>query len=549
MKIGRIIAISLLCVGIPSCTLPMDRGMEEQWKVVYDNPEECALYLDNFLDFSPHTKRSEANYFLLRAIANDALYGDINTDEEAGLTYSTKYFSSHGPEHKEALSYYYLGRLQYLLGNYPTSIISLSKAESRTSDPSTLAYIHRYLAKAYNASLNSAEEVRYMKLSSENFASAGMIPQSGEALLQTGQAYYNLADYENAEKIYKSVLYTSHQNRDTLLESRTLSAYAALNLAKEEQDPVLSINMLARAGEQLGYPLSSLDKANLAYAYVLIGRPSQADNWLKEARKSFETPAEENTIRFREYQILSHEGKSSEALRALEDVMEYNTLVSDSNSAQSVLSSQRDFFEREIASSKEKLRSQRQTFLILILFIAIIIIAVFNYLRMQKLSSERELLEERTRNEDLMNIADDLQNRLQEEQKNSTGALSESFAVLERLCEQYYVYEGTDNLQPKILKEVGNVIDGLRRNPSMVEDILNRRRDNLMVRFRKELSSLKEDDIRLFCFTAAGLSTATISTLMEKDKQYIYNRLYRLKGRIASSSAPDKDEFLSIISK
>ena len=59
----------------------------------------------------------------------------------------------------------------------------------------------------------------------------------------------------------------------------------------------------------------------------------------------------------------------------------------------------------------------------------------------------------------------------------------------------------------------------------------------------------EEDDILLFCYLASGFSTTTISTLLEKDKQYIYNRVYRLRGRIADSSAPDKERFLGVIGK
>ena len=40
-----------------------------------------------------------------------------------------------------------------------------------------------------------------------------------------------------------------------------------------------------------------------------------------------------------------------------------------------------------------------------------------------------------------------------------------------------------------------------------------------------------------------------MSLLLEKDKPYIYNRIYRLKGRIGTSDSPDKDFFLEIMGK
>ena len=46
-------------------------------------------------------------------------------------------------------------------------------------------------------------------------------------------------------------------------------------------------------------------------------------------------------------------------------------------------------------------------------------------------------------------------------------------------------------------------------------------------------------------FTVAGFSSTTISTLLEKDKPYVYNRLYRLKERLRGTEIPDKDFLLS----
>jgi hypothetical protein len=70
-----------------------------------------------------------------------------------------------------------------------------------------------------------------------------------------------------------------------------------------------------------------------------------------------------------------------------------------------------------------------------------------------------------------------------------------------------------------------------------------------MTAFRAQFPKLKEDDLRLFAYVAAGFSSTTISTLMERDKQYVYNRIWRLKGRIAASEAPDKDRFLEYFNK
>ena len=108
----------------------------------------------------------------------------------------------------------------------------------------------------------------------------------------------------------------------------------------------------------------------------------------------------------------------------------------------------------------------------------------------------------------------------------------------------------TDNLQGKIIKEVKAIVDGLRSDPKAQKDLekgLNEDYDEVVKKLREQLPKIKEEDILLFCFSASGFSSTTISTLLEKDKPYVYNRLYRLKSRISSSDAPDKELFLSLL--
>ena len=66
-----------------------------------------------------------------------------------------------------------------------------------------------------------------------------------------------------------------------------------------------------------------------------------------------------------------------------------------------------------------------------------------------------------------------------------------NFKILERLCEQYYVYEDTDKFQKKIILE-----------------------------------------IRLFCYIQAGFTPTMMSVLLRKDKSVVYNRVSRLKAKI-----------------
>ena len=178
----------------------------------------------------------------------------------------------------------------------------------------------------------------------------------------------------------------------------------------------------------------------------------------------------------------------------------------------------------------------------LLLFITAVLATLVLYFWARKAQLEKQLLEQRQESERLLSLAEDLKR----------SADKKSFETLERLCEQYYIYEGTENLQPRILKEVDAIVKGLRSDPSVqrsMEQSLNARYDDVMTKLRAVFPTWKEEDYLLYMFTASGLSSTTISTLLEKDKPYVYNRLYRLKERIKQSDTTHRTQLLAVLEK
>ncbi len=185
----------------------------------------------------------------------------------------------------------------------------------------------------------------------------------------------------------------------------------------------------------------------------------------------------------------------------------------------------------------------------LFLLITAILATLVLYLWARKVQLQKQLLEQQEENDRILSTAEDLRGRLSALQgRQKSGADGIGLDVLDRLFEQYYVYEGTENLQPRVLKEVRSLVEGLRGNGKLrqsLERSLNERHDQVMKRLRFAFPTLKEEDYLLYLFTAAGFSSTTISTLLEKDKPYVYNRLYRLKERIKGTEIADRDFLLA----
>lgn len=201
-----------------------------------------------------------------------------------------------------------------------------------------------------------------------------------------------------------------------------------------------------------------------------------------------------------------------------------------------------------VAREMERSRNRTGTFALLL---AAILATLVLYFRARKIQTERLLEEKEAENERYLSAAEDLQSRLsalKAADRPKLGAVD----TLDRLCEQYYIFEGTSNLQPRILGEVKAIVEGLRSDAKVqrnLEQSLDERTGGVMERLRAAFPKWKDEDFLLYLFTASGFSATTISTLLEKDKPYVYNRLYRIKERIKASDTPDREDFLACLGK
>ena len=473
--------------------------------------------------------------------------GYVNTLESGNVAKMSDWFMRRGDDLQKARALYCLGRTQFNDGSHSAAIVTYTRAleyAEKSGDTLHEALICRDMARTCGLSCNTTDEIMYLARASEAFKAAGLPAESQRALLDISRAHSASGSYEMAENIFKSVLYDSHEMGDTLLEARCLESYASLAVSKDEPDPALAIDLLGRASDQLDYPLSCSDKGILVYSYSLAGNQKEAWKWLAEAKSSAETDEDAADSDFREYQIASRSGDSPRALRALERVTEYGNVSQAEALGEAVSASQRDYIQGQADVQAEKLRSARLKLWLLALAALMVVAALVLAYLFYRSEQQRLLDEEIAERDRYMSIAEDLRNRL------ALRPEGPGFDALERLCEQYYIYEGTENLQPKILKEVKAIVGGLRSDKKVqqgLEDMLDETKDGVMTKLRREFPTWKDDDFLLYSFTAAGFSSTTISALMEKEKSVIYNRVWRLKGRISNSDSSLKEFFLKCL--
>lgn len=127
------------------------------------------------------------------------------------------------------------------------------------------------------------------------------------------------------------------------------------------------------------------------------------------------------------------------------------------------------------------------------------------------------------------------------------GLLDKRFSLIDSLCQTYYESHGTKSERKAIIDKVRNEIESARTDsfPEM-EQAVNDCRDNILVKIKESKPDIKTDDYMLLVFLASGLSTRTISLLMDESVEVVYKRKSRLKSRLRESTKDIKEDVMAI---
>ena len=121
--------------------------------------------------------------------------------------------------------------------------------------------------------------------------------------------------------------------------------------------------------------------------------------------------------------------------------------------------------------------------------------------------------------------------------------LSSKFEMLENLCRVVVESNDEKTANKKIAKKVSSLIEDMSIDDNNIKNIerkVDEIHDNLMSDLRRELPSLKEEDIRLYLYSVLGFSLPVITLFLKKDSiSQIYSRKKRLKAKINTLN-PDK---------
>ena len=129
--------------------------------------------------------------------------------------------------------------------------------------------------------------------------------------------------------------------------------------------------------------------------------------------------------------------------------------------------------------------------------------------------------------------------------------LAERFSGMDALCRAFFERNTPRQQQEQLFREVRNRLRALAEDPKMAAEmdaVINAVHNNLMARLQEQLPKFSAGDIHFLRLIYAGFSAQVISLVFNDSVQNIYARKYRIKTRILRSDAPDKTEYVDVMS-
>ena len=201
---------------------------------------------------------------------------------------------------------------------------------------------------------------------------------------------------------------------------------------------------------------------------------------------------------------------------------------------------------KELSDTESDLENTRKkSYMIIAIIISICLIValiVFLYFRKyQRIKSEQM-------DKLLMLISEHEMNNRQLKAKVS-DLMRNSFSTINQLCYEYFEKADTSFLKKSIYTKVEEEIERLKSQEqlSQFEKALNENCDGIILRIEAQIPQISDADKTLLIYIYSGLSARTICVLMDIQLKTFYMRRLRLKNKIESSDAPDKEWFVSIM--
>lgn len=557
MKVSemKLFYILFFCLPMVACRYGADIRSElsRAETLLQDAPDSALNILQSIEPDKIRKDRIRAEYALLYSMALDKNY--IMVESDSLIRIARNFYHDSGDIRRRYLSDYYYGLVLYNRQEHAEALVHFLAAEDdclKLGDPYLSGLLYTQISNIYRSAYDYSNSLVYIKKAYDNYRRAGKTRHCGYALSDIGDAYAQLERPDSAEFYYLSSLDITESVRDTAMMRATLCYLALVYINNKE--PEKAATTLWRIRRQSDTDWDAWEYVVMATAQQMMNHLDSALYYLKQADIPFDDSRGKAHWRLSAANIHM---KTGEYRKAAEEY-QYCAAVQDSlvriALQQSYASLHRDFISERQHATMSALYAMKHRFWLSAMAAAIFIlfvgyIAYINYRKRQQTRAQyiEAIGEIRKANQLLFRK---LEKRKMLETQELRHLMKERFGVVSELAATYYERRGTDE-QKAIFGKVKALLDSYasdKKGKEEIEKAVNLCYDDVMVKIRQELPSLKESELDLLRYIYAGFSLRVISVFTGDSLNYTAVKKSRLKAKIAASDAPSKACFIDLMS-
>ncbi|MBR5255329.1 MAG: hypothetical protein IKV62_00955 [Bacteroidales bacterium] len=480
------------------------------------------------------------------------------------------YFPEKGDAFTKGRLWYQWGFISFSRGDYDKAIVSFEKGLEQTrlsGDHHLEGLICRAMADTYNHTFNIREDTVYLRRAMDAFGAGNDTLYQAETALRLVLAFINDREWDKAGAILDQV--TPIAIRDRMLYAPCMNVTATYALNSPEEDAAKAIHCFEELAA-MGFPLSDDKLCDWGYALYLEGRKAEALRLWDSVEQRH--PEGFNQLNYRRYEVYCLEGNTRDALPLLEESTTNQDIVLRGQTSEAVSRSQRDYLEAVAEGERLKAAREldRRRAVLAVGILLLLLLSMTAFLLWQKardrLVTVRRALEESERMTRKLSEAEHRhlnkihslshtvrtrEQELEDIRSEYLFMLRDGYKRLGRLFEDKCFAETQTQTESVLFKRVSDIlkeIDGDEKGILRLQDYIEEHLGHPISGLRKDIPSLKEKDILLFCYLVIGYDAPLISVLMGTEKEStVYCWKNRLLERIKRLPAARARRYLDLV--
>lgn len=507
---------------------------------IMNSDAELADSLMNLIDPEfIRGKERKARYALLYTEAEFKNYQPFTTDSL--ILTAARYYSISNNLDYRFLSYYYLGCAYMELKQFTDAAVALAQAEmlvNTIDNDYWIGLLYTQLGDLFNESYDYHRAEEYFSKSADYYEKAGKEAHHIYALYDIARCRNDLHDYHSGDSLLKVVEKWAIQNDDTDLCSSILYDRLFCSLFLKDSD--FSSKVFKDNISKAQYIYERINYLELMALYHnSIKDFAQSDSYLQEAWNCKLSARDSIYLSYVSFLVADSRGQAD---KSLEYYRNYISLQNENLRKvlnQPILGVQKEHYRVFAENEQLKNRHARTTLVLCVLIFMLIIVIVMVTYHYKKKHMQEQLYDSLAVVEELSAINHINTDKIEHLKNEVRRQFRERHDMSNRLYSMYFDSESQDKITKQQLKVT---INGLIKdytapeNVKKLDGLIDESYDGIMTRLSAQDFGLTEKELQLLRFSFAGLSSKSVSVIINETPQNIYQLKSRLLKKVKRNS-------------